>query len=749
MELAKEKYQEIVRHLSDGILIVGESGDILYENPALQRITGYSPDERVGGSVFEHVHPDDQQQVRDTFSEILNSEDDEIVTDEFRYRHKDGSWIWLETKGRNQTATSIGGYVVRVSDVTETKEREGRLKQTTARLEALFESSPDMIDIHTTEGTIIDVNQQFCEAFNQPKDEIVGQKVWDIDQEIEPDELQDIWDGMDVGDRKRIETEFETHDGTRFPVEVHLTRLPLGDGDQFMVVSRDITERTQRIQEIKRLKERLELAIEGANLGVWDWDMTTDEVEFNNQWAEMLGYTLDELEPHLRAWESRVHPDDIDDVTAALEAHRQQQTDYYDTEHRMRTADGDWKWIRDLGRIVERDDENEPVRAVGIHLDIDEWKTRERQLEALNRVTQELMSANTQEEVVEIGVETMRDLLELEANSIHLYDDDADELVPVASTDAVYDLIGEPPTFTGGDSIAWQVYQHGETLSVDDIHEDPNRYNPVTPIRSELILPLGKYGVLLAGSSSPETFDEQDALLGEILAGGLATALEQLEQTEQLRARERELTSQNDRLEEFASIVSHDLRNPLTVAEGRLELAAMECDSEHLDSIEQAHERMRTLIEELLSLAREGDAVTDFDPVALDSLVGECWASVETGAATLITDIDHTIRADKSRLKQLFENLIRNAIEHGGEDVTVTVGALDDGFYVEDNGYGIPADEREDVFRAGYSTSEGGTGFGLSIVKQIVEAHDWQISVTDSTTDGARFEILGVETVAE
>lgn len=749
MELPKEKYQELVRHLSNGILIVDESGDILYESPAVQRITGYPPAKRTGNQVFEHVHPDDQQNVRETFAEILNAEDDEVVTDEFRYRHKDGSWIWLETRGSNQTATAIGGYVVSVRDITETKERENRLKQTTARLEALFESSPDMIDIHTTDGTIVDANQQFCEAFNQPKDEIVGQKVWDIDQGIKPDELQAIWDGLDVGDRKRIETEFETHDGTRFPVEVHLTRLPVGDGDRFMVVSRDITERTERIEEIERLKERLELAIDGANLGVWDWDMTTDDVEFNEQWAEMLGYTLDELEPHLHTWESRVHPDDLDDVTAALEAHRQQQTDYYDTEHRMRTADGEWKWIRDLGKIVERDDDGEPIRAVGIHLDVDEWKTRERQLEALNRVTQELVSADTREEVAEIGVETMRDLLELEANSIHLYDDDAEELVPVASTDAIYDLIGEPPTFTGGDSIAWQVYQKGETRSVDDVHEDSNRYNPATPIRSELILPLGKYGVLLAGSSSPETFDEQDALLGEILAGGLATALEQLERTEQLRAREQELTEQNDRLEEFASIVSHDLRNPLTVAEGRLELAATECDSEHLDAIEQAHERMRTLIDELLSLAREGDAVTDFDLVALDPLVEECWATVETGAATLITDIDRTVLADTSRLKQLFENLIRNAIDHGGEDVTVTVGALDDGFYVADDGQGIPADEREDVLRAGYSTSEDGTGFGLSIVKEIVTAHDWQIRVTDSTTNGARFEILGVETVTE
>lgn len=182
---------------------------------------------------------------------------------------------------------------------------------------------------------------------------------------------------MDIGDRTELETVFETNTGRRVPVEVHLTRLPLENGDRFMSISRDITEQKQRMQEIESLKERLELAIEGANLGVWDWDMTTDAVEFNDQWAEMLGYTLEELEPHLQTWESRVYPDDLDDVTAALDAHRQQQTDYYDTEHRMRTADDDWKWIRDIGKIFERNDDGEPVRAVGIHIDIDERKKYE------------------------------------------------------------------------------------------------------------------------------------------------------------------------------------------------------------------------------------------------------------------------------------------------------------------------------------------------------------------------------------
>ncbi len=114
---------------------------------------------------------------------------------------------------------------------------------------------------------------------------------------------------------------------------------------------------------------------------------------------------------------------------------------------------------------------------------------------------------------------------------------------------------------------------------------------------------------------------------------------------------------------------------------------------------------------------------------------------METADATLVTDIDQAVQANKNYLKRLFENLIRNAVKHGGEDVTVTIGELDNGFYLEDNGPGIPENHHEEVFKAGYSTDSEGTGFGLNIVKRVVEAHGWEIRVTESVAGGARFEI--------
>ena len=146
---------------------------------------------------------------------------------------------------------------------------------------------------------------------------------------------------------------------------------------------------------------------------------------------------------------------------------------------------------------------------------------------------------------------------------------------------------------------------------------------------------------------------------------------------------------------------------------------------------------MRQLIEDLLLVARAGDDVENRDTVDLASLASEAWRNVATAEATLDTRTDRTPQADRSRLERLVENLFRNAIEHGGEDVTVVVGDLENGFYIADDGPGIPLDDRDRVFESGYSTSPEGTGFGLRIVEQVANAHGWDVRVTDDTRDAA------------
>ncbi|MFB6196517.1 MAG: sensor histidine kinase [Haloplanus sp.] len=237
---------------------------------------------------------------------------------------------------------------------------------------------------------------------------------------------------------------------------------------------------------------------------------------------------------------------------------------------------------------------------------------------------------------------------------------------------------------------------------------------------------------------------------------------------------ELDLQRQKERLEQFASVVSHDLRNPINVASGHVDLLREKYDDDSLAAVEDSLDRMERIIDDLLRLAREGRDVGSRSPVHLEDVARDAWRHVETGAATLAVDGTAEVTADADRLQELLENLFRNSVEHGstssraepGDSVehgstnsrpqaddtvdtplAVRVGLLDDhrGFYVEDDGVGIPESERENVLEPGYSTAEDGTGFGLAIVRTIAEGHGWQVDVTESDDGGARFEFSEVE----
>ncbi|WP_226011301.1 sensor histidine kinase [Halomicrobium salinisoli] len=227
---------------------------------------------------------------------------------------------------------------------------------------------------------------------------------------------------------------------------------------------------------------------------------------------------------------------------------------------------------------------------------------------------------------------------------------------------------------------------------------------------------------------------------------------------ERAEASRRELARQNERLDQFASTVSHDLRNPLNVADGQLELLATRVnDAEtvavgevrpRLEKISDAHDRMAAIIDDVLALAREGASVDDTETVDLESVANDAWENVEADEAWLWVDDTRSIEADRARLLRAFENLIRNSVEHAGPEVTIEVGATEDGFYLADDGPGIPPEEVEDVFEYGHTTEEDGTGFGLAIVETVVTAHGWEIDV-DESHDGAKFVVSGVGPVQE
>jgi PAS domain S-box-containing protein len=350
---------------------------------------------------------------------------------------------------------------------------------------------------------------------------------------------------------------------------------------------------------------------------------------------------------------------------------------------------------------------------------------------ALNRAERE-KRLRAREQELERSRDQFQSVFEHSNDAIMIFDPDADEILAV--NPQASELLGYPTE---------------KLLSIgpSDIHpEQMSQFRAfLDTIRSEGSGRTDRLSCLTAsGESVPAEISAST-----LEFGGRDSVLALIRDVSELRTYERELERQNDRLEYFASVISHDLRNPLNVGLSRVELAQKESQSDHLETAKSSLERMEEMIGDLLELTRAGESVEETDRVSLDSIVEGCWRNVDTEEATLEASADMTIHADKSRLRHVFENLFRNAIEHGRSDVTVRVGTLPDdtGFSVEDNGPGIPTEDRDEVFEQGYSTTQDGTGFGLSIVREIVEAHGWDIMVTEGTDGGARFEIRGVDAI--
>jgi len=218
-----------------------------------------------------------------------------------------------------------------------------------------------------------------------------------------------------------------------------------------------------------------------------------------------------------------------------------------------------------------------------------------------------------------------------------------------------------------------------------------------------------------------------------------------LQDVTELETKRRELERQNARLDAFASVVSHDLRNPLSIIDGYADLAKETGDPAHLDVIADTTARMTDFLEDLLQLSQQGETVTTPRELSLADLVGDVATAIDDERLGVTVEGDLTVTADRRRLRQVLDNLFRNARDHADGVVSVTIGPLPSGFYVEDDGPGIPETERETAFDVGFTTHHHGTGLGLAIVHDIVEAHGWSITVTEGSAGGARFEITGAD----
>lgn len=657
---------------------------------------------------------------------------------------------------RERGSTEYSELVESVAGAVEASSRPVDSGNHLHRDDEILKAVPGCVVELDSDGQFIYANQRAEDVLGLERSEVTNRtfndpawQIRDLSGNPIPDEelpYRQVWDSEEPLDGYHHAIQWP--DGSRTVLSV--SGVPMfddnGEIESVVFSLNDVTEQKRRERELQRFQQIVEHLDDVAT--IIDPDGT---IEYVSPAVErVLGFDQEELVG--ADGFSYQPPETREAVEAGIERVLEAPDEPRTVQTKFQRADGSWVWIESTLRNRLDDDVIDGIlvssRDITERLEQRERiQDRERQLSQLHAATRDLLAAETPEEAAAKASEAAAEILDLPLNGIHHYDETENGLVPTAVSPESRDLFDEVPVIDEG--IAWNVYQQGEERIYNDLRNAPKRYNPDTPVQSEMYLPLGDNGVFLISATETNAFETTDVEFARILAANTEAALNRITKEQQLRSRERELEQQNEQLEEFASVVSHDLRNPLNVASGRLDLVrtagTADQDPDHLDAVERAHERMEALIDDLLTLASQGDAVDEMETVDLAALARECWQTVESDEATIVTETDRTIRGDRSRLKQLLENLVRNAIEHGGSDVTVRIGDVEDGFFVADDGPGIPESERDQALEAGYSTNSQGTGFGLAIVDRIVQAHGWNVHITDSDAGGARFEITGVE----
>ena len=374
--------------------------------------------------------------------------------------------------------------------------------------------------------------------------------------------------------------------------------------------------------------------------------------------------------------------------------------------------------------------DGETVRFVAVNADITDRRAWRRRLRALHNATREWLELTSPDDISDRARDQLDELLDAELVSVYCTTDDDETLVPAATTVRGTFEEFDPSVVESTDDRRWVSFESDEPQ-----HRSEVAHPATDDAVEELLLPVGEYGLIHAATSG--SFDDTDVGIARVFGANLEAVIDRIEN---YRALERK----NERLDEFAGVVSHDLRNPLSVALGYLDILEERIgEDDDLAEIRRSLTHMDRIIDDVLWLASEGREIGELNSVSLRRIAEESWSLVDTAEATLRVESDLQFEADADRLHQLLENAFANAVTHGGSAVTVSVGALDDGtgFYVSDDGAGIPPEKREAVLDPGYTTKEDGTGFGLAIIKRVAEGHGWSLDIGESETGGARLVV--------
>ncbi|MFZ5450813.1 MAG: PAS domain S-box protein [Thermodesulfobacteriota bacterium] len=421
-------------------------------------------------------------------------------------------------------------------EIDERTRVEEALGESEERYRTILKTAMDGFWRVDLEGRLLEVNEAYCRMSGYCEEELLAMRLADLEAVESPGAIASHFQKVISQGEDRFETRHRCQDGSIIDLEVSIQYKPVEAGE-VVAFLRDITARKRAEQELHDTRERLELALRSAELGTWDWKVQSGEVIFNDRWAEMLGYTLEEVEPHVRSWEKLVHPDDLPMVREVLGAHLDDQTPLYETEHRLRHKSGQWVWVLDKGKVIERDAQGKPVRACGTHLDISARKGVEeelnqnlREMTLLNQISHLISSSISLEEMVSATVNGIAEHLATDLVIFFLKEDARLPLLVLGPENSRYKF-DSVPAHCVGECLCGLAARDGRPQYSPNISGDPRctmAECQEAGLQSFAALPLKSgdqvIGILGLASATPRDFEKQSPLL-ETLAAEISLGL--------------------------------------------------------------------------------------------------------------------------------------------------------------------------------------------------------------------------------
>ena len=692
----RARFRSLVEAVDEyAIFMLDPDGRVITWNEGASQTKGYDEDEIVGEH-FSAFYTDEDVAAGKPAENLAAAAETGRVEDEGWRVRKDGSRFWANafiTAIRDHDGT-LQGFAKITRDMTERREREEQLRRERDQTEQLLKTTPVAISVRDGEGNVLVANQRTQDLLELSEETLRGDPTTTdavdlYDADGEPVTTEDLpqMAVLETGEpvyNEELVVEKSTGERRWLSVNVAPVFDPDDELERIITAGEDVTELKERERE---LETELSEILGRVSDAFYALDEEYRFTHVNERAEELLQHSEEELLGK-NLWEMFPEAAEIDDVWDSFHTAMETQEP---TSYELYFDVLDF-WVEASVYPSET--------GVSVYFrDVSDRIRRERELRESERRYRTL-AQNFPNGIVTLFDEDLR--YALAAGQAFEYLDVSSDEVEARTLREAWD----------DDSAADQL--------------EPLLRNALDGERGSAEVEYG--GRKWVVHAVPLTDEEGGVFAGMTMAQDIT------------ERKERE-----QRLERFASVISHGLRNPLEIAQIYLNMVREGGDSADFDQIDQALDRMETIIQNLLTTTLEGQTVTEPTPVSLATVSESAWRNVETSDATLrVAEDAGSILADEQQLQSALENLFRNSVKYGGDEVELRVGALEGGFYVEDDGPGIASESRNEVFEYGY-TSESGTGIGLAVVRDIVEAHGWTISVTDGEAGGARFEIRGVE----